>query len=96
MNKSKKILFWTVCYILSFVSLIIAFPILLFTFYPYSIIVITVYAIVVAILSVLSFHNNIIKHKTIKPILVIFLLIPMITLITVLLSIETGLLHFPN
>ena len=71
MSKSKIVLFWTICYVLSFVSLILSFPILLFAFYPYSIVVIAIYTIVVAILSVLSFHKSAIKHTAIKPMLVV-------------------------
>ena len=93
MNTPKRILFWTVCYILSFVSLIIAFPVLLFTFYPYSIIAIAIYTIVVIILSISSFTT---KRIALKPILFVSLLIPIVTLITVLVSIETGWLHFPG
>ena len=96
MSKSKIVLFWTICYVLSFVSLILSFPILLFAFYPYSIVVIAIYTIVVAILSVLSFHKSAIKLTAIKPMLLVFLLIPIVTLITVLVSIETGWLHFPG
>ena len=96
MSKSKIVLFWTICYVLSFVSLILSFPILLFAFYPYSIVVIAIYTIVVAILSVLSFHKSAIKHTAIKPMLVVFLLIPTVTLITVLFLIETGWLRFPG
>lgn len=96
MSKSKRILFWTICYILSFVSLIIAFPILLFTFYPYSIIAVAIYTIVMVIMSVLSFYKSAINHTAIKPMLFVFLLIPIVTLITVLVSIETGWLHFPG
>ena len=96
MSKSKRILFWTICYILSFVSLIIAFPIVLFTFYPHSIIAIVIYTIVMVILSALNFHKSAIKLTAIKPMLLVFLLIPIVTLITVLVSIETGWLHFPG
>ena len=96
MSKSKRILFWTICYILSFVSLIIAFPIVLFTFYPHSIIAIVIYTIVMVILSVLSFHKSAIKHTSIKSMLFVFLIIPIVTIITVLVSIETGWLHFPG
>ena len=96
MSKSKRVLFWTICYVLSFISLILAFPILLFTFYPYSIVVVAIYTIVVAIMSVLSFHESAIKHTAIKTMLVVFLLIPTVTLITVLVSIETGWLRFPG
>ena len=95
MSKSKRILFWTICYVLSFVSLIIAFPILLFTFYPYSIIAVVIYTIVIVFLSALNFHKSAIKLTAIKPMLLVFLLIPIVTLITVLVSIETGWLHFP-
>lgn len=96
MSKSKRILFWTICYVLSFVSLIIAFPILLFTFYPYSIIAVVIYTIVMVFLSALNFHKSAIKLTAIKPMLLVFLLIPIVTLITVLVSIETGWLHFPG
>ena len=96
MSKSKRILFWTICYVLSFISLILAFPILLFTFYPYSIVFVAIYTIIVAIMSVLSFHKSAIKHTAIKSMLVVFLLIPTVTLITVLVSIETGWIRFPG
>ncbi len=96
MRKAKRILFWTICYVLSFVSLIIAFPILLFTFYPYIIVAVAIYTIVMVILSVLSFHKSAIKHTAIKQVLFVFQLIPIVTLIAVLVSIETGWLHFPG
>ena len=96
MSKSKRILFWTICYFLSFVSLIIAFPILLFTFYPYSIVAVVIYTIVIIILSVLNFHKSTIKPIAIKQILFVFLLIPIVTLIAVWVSIEMRWLHFPG
>ena len=96
MSKSKRILFWTICYILSLVGLIIAFPILLFTFYPYSIIGVTIYAVVTVILSVLSFCKSAVKHTAIKQMLFVFLLIPIVILIVVLASIETGVIRFPG
>lgn len=96
MSKSKRILFWTICYFLSFVSLIIAFPILLFTFYPYSIVAVAIYTIVIIILSVLNFHKSTIKPTAIKQILFVFLLIPIVTLIAVWVSIEMRWLHFPG
>lgn len=96
MSKSKRILFWTICYVLSFVSLMIAFPILLFTFYPYSIIALVIYMIVMVILSILSFHKSTTKHIVIKQVLFVFQLIPVATLIAVLVSIETGWLRFPG
>lgn len=96
MSKSKRILFWTICYVLSFVSLLIAFPILLFTFYPYSIIALVIYMIVMVILSILSFQKSTTKHIAIKQVLFVFQLIPVATLIAVLVSIETGWLRFPG
>ena len=96
MRRAKRSLFWTICYILSFVSLIIAFPSLLFTFYPYSIIAIAIYTIDMIILSVLSFHKSTIKYTSLKQALFVFLLIPIITLIAVLVSIEIGWIHFPG
>ena len=92
----KKILFWAICYILSISSLISAFPILLFTFYPYSIMAVAIYTIAMVIMSVLSFRKSTIRAAKIKQLLFVFLLIPIITLIAVLVSIETGWLHFPG
>ena len=96
MSKSKRIIFWVICYILSFLSLFIAFPILLFSFYPYSIIAVAVYVVAIVVLSVFSFLKNNNKHKILKKLLFGVMLLPVIALLTILVSIEAGWLHYPG
>ena len=96
MSKSKRIIFWVICYILSFLSLFIAFPILLFSFYPYSIIAVAVYVVASVVLSVFSFLKNNNKHKILKKLLFGVMLLPVIALLTILVSIEAGWLHYPG
>ena len=96
MSKSKRIIFWIICYILSFLSLFIAFPILLFSFYPYSIIAVAVYVVAIVVLSVFSFLKNNNKHKILKKLLFGVMLLPVIALLTILVSIEAGWLHYPG
>ena len=96
MNKSKKIIFWVCYYILSLATFIIAFPITLFTFYPYSIIAFVVYAIAIVILSVFSFRKNASKNTISKKALFGVMLVPIIALLTILISIEAGWLHYPG
>ena len=96
MNKSRKLLFWTICYIFSFASLVIAFPIILFTLYPYSIIAVALYAMSIIVLSVLSFRKSANRHTIYKKILFCMLLVPIIALLTILVAIETGWLHYPG
>lgn len=96
MSKSKRIIFWVICYILSFLSLFIAFPILLFSFYPYSIIAVAVYVVAIVVLSVFSFQKNNNKHKILKKLLFGVMLLPVIALLTILVSIEAGWLHYPG
>ena len=96
MSKSKRIIFWVICYILSFLSLFIAFPILLFSFYPYSIIAVAVYVVAIVVLSVFSFLKNNNKHKILKKLLFGVMLLPIIALLTILVSIEAGWLHYPG
>ena len=96
MSKSKRIIFWVICYILSFLSLFIAFPILLFSFYPYSIIAVAVYVVAIVVLSVFSFLKNNNKHKLLKKLLFGVMLLPVIALLTILVSIEAGWLHYPG
>ena len=96
MSKSKRIIFWIICYILSFLSLFIAFPILLFSFYPYSIIAVAVYVVAIVVLSVFSFLKNNNKHKLLKKLLFGVMLLPVIALLTILVSIEAGWLHYPG
>ena len=96
MSKSKRIIFWVICYILSFLSLFIAFPILLFSFYPYSIIAVAVYVVAIVVLSVFSFLKNNNKHKILKKLLIGVMLLPVIALLTILVSIEAGWLHYPG
>ena len=95
MNKSKIIWFWIVCYILSLASLIITFPILLLTFYPYSVISVAFYVIGLITLSLLSFHKINVRN-TIKKVLFCFLLLPIVILIIILIAIQAGVLHFPG
>ena len=94
-NKSKIILFWIICYVLSLTSLTITFPILLLTFYPYSVISIAFYVIGLVALSLLSFYKRNVNN-TIKTVLFCFLLIPIVALIITLVAIQIGLLHFPG
>lgn len=96
MSKSKRIIFWVICYILSFLSLFIAFPILLFSFYPYSIIAVAVYVVAIVVLSVFSFLKNNNKHKILKKLLFGVMLLPVIALLTILVSIDAGWLHYPG
>ena len=96
MSKSKRIIFWVTCYFLSFLSLFIAFPILLFSFYPYSIIAVAVYVVAIVVLSVFSFLKNNNKHKILKKLLFGVMLLPVIALLTILVSIEAGWLHYPG
>lgn len=96
MSKSKRIIFWVICYILSSLSLFIAFPILLFSFYPYSIIAVAVYVVAIVVLSVFSFLKNNNKHKILKKLLFGVMLLPVIALLTILVSIEAGWLHYPG
>ena len=96
MSKSKRIIFWVICYILSFLSLFIAFPILLFSFYPYSIIAVAFYVVAIVVLSVFSFLKNNNKHKILKKLLFGVMLLPVIALLTILVSIEAGWLHYPG
>ena len=96
MSKLKRIIFLVICYILSFLSLFIAFPILLFSFYPYSIIAVAVYVVAIVVLSVFSFLKNNNKHKILKKLLFGVMLLPVIALLTILVSIEAGWLHYPG
>ena len=96
MNKTKGILFWIVCYSISLASLIVSFPIVLFTLYPYSIIGIAVYAIVVIVLSILSFRKIANKNTIPKRVLFGVLLVPIITLSSILVLIQAGWLHYPG
>ena len=93
--KNKKLLLWIIGFVLSIVSFALCFPILLFTFYPYSIVVFSIYAIMVIILSALSFYKKT-QSRTIKRMLGLILVIPMIALIAVLISIQVGWLRFPG
>ena len=95
MKKTKTILFWVICFTLSLTSLVVSFPILLFTFYPYSIAVIALYVVIVSVLSVLSFHRNT-QSTAKKRVLFGVLLVPIVALITILVSIEAGWLRFPG
>lgn len=95
MSKSKILIFWAILFILSIISFVLCFPLLLLSFYPYSIVVLSLYAIIVAILSVLSFHKKTQSIK-IKRILWWILLVPMVALIVILISIQTQWLHFPG
>ena len=81
MNKSKKIIFWVCYYILSLASFIIAF---------------VVYAIAIVILSVFSFRKNASKNTISKKALFGVMLVPIIALLTILISIEAGWLHYPG
>ena len=96
MSKSRKFLFWTICYMLSFLSLITVFPILLFAFYPYTVLAVAMYVVMVVVFSVLSFRKSAIKRNIIKRILFGALLVPIIVLITALVSIELGWLRYPG
>lgn len=95
MNKTKRLLFWIISYTFSLTSLIISFPVVLFTFYPYSIIAIAIYAVLLIVLSVLSFSKKN-RNKIFPRALFGMLLIPIITLLSVLVSIQIGWLHFPG
>lgn len=95
MKNTKTILFWAICFILALASLVVSFPILLFTFYPYSIAVIALYVVIVSVLSVLSFHGNT-QSTAKKRVLFGVLLVPVVTLIAMLISIEAGWLRFPG
>ena len=96
MDKSRSLFFWSISFILSFVCLITALPIVLFILYPYSIIVIGVYAALIVLLSVLSFRNNTNKQTTSKRVLFSMLLAPIVALLIILVAIETGWLHYPG
>ena len=96
MHKSKRIIFLVVCYTLSFLSLIIAFPTLLFAFYPFSVISVIVYVVAVFVLSVFSFRKNNPKQTILKKALFGVMLVPIITLLAILVSIEVGWLHYPG
>lgn len=96
MRNLKRFFLWFICYILSSACLIMTFPIVLFTLYPYSIITVAFYAMAMVVLSVISFRNNAIEHTIIKRILFGMLLMPIIALLTILVSIETGWLHYPG
>ena len=96
MNKSKKILFWSVCYILSFACFILAFPILLFTLFPYSILIVGGYSFAVFVLSMLCFQKNALEKRILKKVLFGVLLVPVIALLVILVSTEAGWLHFPG
>ena len=85
-----------VCYILSLSSLLAAFPITLFLFYPYSVIILVVYAITIVFLSGFRFRKKTVPHTNIKKILFSVLLIPIIILLIILVSIQTGILHYPG
>ena len=50
MNKTKSTVFWIIYSAVSFTALIVAFPTLLFCFYPYSIIAVALYVATVLIL----------------------------------------------
>ena len=95
MNKARKPLFWLIWYSLALVSLIIAFPIILFTLYPYSIIAVAVYIAAIIVLSILYFRNSKNASTIIKRVLLGLLLVPIIALLTILLSIKIGWFHFP-
>ena len=96
MNKTKDTLFWIVDYTISLTSLIASLPITLFLLYPYSIIGIAVYAITLIVLSVLSFRKSADKHTILKKVLFLVLLVPIITLLTILVLIQTGWIHYPG
>ena len=93
MLKSK--IFWIVSCILSFVSFVVAFPVLLLTFYPYSIIAVALYIVIVIILSALCCRKST-QSIAKKRLLFSVLLIPVIALILILISIETGWIYFPG
>ena len=94
MRKNK--LFWIIYIAISFVALIVAFPTLLFTTYPYGIIAIALYLIIALILSVYSLKRNTPESERIKKVLFIWMLIPIITLITMLILIGIGIIQFPG
>ena len=96
MKKTRDTLIWIVCYSISLASLIVSFPIVLFTLYPYSIMGIAVYAIVVIVLSILSFRKNADKNAIPKRVLFGMLLVPIIISLAILVLIQTGLLHYPG
>ncbi len=96
MIKSKSIVFWSIFYLITLVCFIISFPVLLFTFYPYSIIGIILYPITVILLSLLAFKKKNTDKPIFKTILFYILLLPVITLAILLISIEIGWIHFPG
>ena len=96
MNKSKIILFWSVCYILSLASFILAFPILLLTLFPYSIFIVGVYSFAIFVLSMLCFQKNALEKRILKKVLFGVLLVPVIALLAILISMGAGWLHFPG
>ena len=96
MNKSRSFVFWIICYILSLVCLIIAFPIVLFTLYPYSIIAVGIYVVLIVLLSISSFRSNTNKQIILKRVLFSMLLVPVVLFLTTLVAIEMGWLNYPG
>ena len=96
MKEIKSKLFWIIYIAISFVALIVAFPTLLFTTYPYGIIAIALYLVVALLLSVFSLRKSIPQSNSIKKVLFVWMLIPIITLITMLILIGIGIIQFPG
>lgn len=94
MKKNK--LFWIIYIAVSYAALIVLIPSLLFTTYPYGIIAIALYLVVALLLSVFSLRKSIPQSNSIKKVLFVWMLIPIITLIVMLILIGVGVIHFPG
>ena len=97
-NETKTVMFWyrrkvygVIAWVLGIAlavfSFLFSFPVLLFTFYPYSPIGILTYVGAVATTSILTVIK---KNKALKAVLIVLLSIPVIALLFVLISIGTG------
>ena len=96
MTKMKKVLFWTLIFVLSIACLAIAFPIWLFVVDPYGGVSMFGFALYVAAVAVLSLLSFTAYNRIAKQLLFGVLLIPVVMLVALLISIGAGWLHFPT
>jgi hypothetical protein len=95
MRQIKSTVFWIIYSTVSYAALIVAFPTLLFYFYPYGIITVALYAVIALSLSFLCFVKKT-QWEWIKKILFLWMLIPIVTIVVILFMIGMGIIHFPG
>lgn len=92
LNINKSNLIWCIAYISAIICLAWIFPVLLFKFYPYSIIAILTYIVLTFVFSWLCFKK---MKPPYKMIVFVLLALPVLCFILTLVSIQLGWIVYP-